>query len=76
MDVMDALVCVRPGELTLAQHPRARRAEGDVLVKPRRIGICGTDYHIYEGNQPFLSYPRVMGHELPSRWSKRRRIAA
>ena len=40
------------------------RAPGEVLVKPVRVGICGTDYHIYEGNQPFLDYPRVMGHEL------------
>jgi 2-desacetyl-2-hydroxyethyl bacteriochlorophyllide A dehydrogenase len=35
-----------------------------VLVRPRRVGICGTDYHIYEGKHPFLQYPRVMGHEL------------
>jgi 2-desacetyl-2-hydroxyethyl bacteriochlorophyllide A dehydrogenase len=28
------------------------------------VGICGTDYHIFEGTQPFLAYPRVMGHEL------------
>jgi len=33
-------------------------------VRPRRVGICGTDYHIYEGTHPFLKYPRVMGHEL------------
>lgn len=64
MDFMDALVCVQPGELTLKQRPKAIRAEGEVLVRPRRVGICGTDYHIYGGNQPFLSYPRVMGHEL------------
>jgi 2-desacetyl-2-hydroxyethyl bacteriochlorophyllide A dehydrogenase len=37
---------------------------GQALVKPRRIGICGTDYHILEGKHPFLQYPRVMGHEL------------
>jgi 2-desacetyl-2-hydroxyethyl bacteriochlorophyllide A dehydrogenase len=35
-----------------------------VLVRPRRIGICGTDYHIFEGKHPYLQYPRVMGHEL------------
>ena len=33
-------------------------------MRPRRIGICGTDYHIFEGKHPFLQYPRVMGHEL------------
>jgi 2-desacetyl-2-hydroxyethyl bacteriochlorophyllide A dehydrogenase len=35
-----------------------------VLVRPRRVGICGTDYHIYKGKHPYLRYPRVMGHEL------------
>jgi 2-desacetyl-2-hydroxyethyl bacteriochlorophyllide A dehydrogenase len=34
------------------------------MVRPRRVGICGTDYHILEGKHPFLKYPRVMGHEL------------
>jgi 2-desacetyl-2-hydroxyethyl bacteriochlorophyllide A dehydrogenase len=64
MNTMDALVCVKPGELKLMQRRRPVRGPGEVLVKPVRIGICGTDYHIYEGNQPFLDYPRVMGHEL------------
>ncbi|RYY23643.1 MAG: zinc-binding alcohol dehydrogenase family protein [Sphingomonadales bacterium] len=61
---MDTLVCVKPGHLQLMQRPLPPRGAGEVLLKPVRIGICGTDYHIYEGNQPFLSYPRVMGHEL------------
>lgn len=64
MDTMDTLVCVKPGELRIVRRPLPARGAGEVLVKPVRIGICGTDYHIYEGNQPFLSYPRVMGHEL------------
>jgi hypothetical protein len=34
------------------------------LVRPRRVGVCGTDYHIFEGKHPFLQYPRVMGHEV------------
>jgi threonine dehydrogenase-like Zn-dependent dehydrogenase len=34
------------------------------LVRPRRVGVCGTDYHIFEGKHPFLQYPRAMGHEL------------
>jgi 2-desacetyl-2-hydroxyethyl bacteriochlorophyllide A dehydrogenase len=60
----DALVCVQPGQLRIEQRPAPVAESGHVLVRPRRVGICGTDYHIYEGNQPFLSYPRVMGHEL------------
>lgn len=61
---MDALVCKEPGSLSLMRRPAPERQPGDVLVRPRRAGICGTDYHIFEGKHPFLQYPRVMGHEL------------
>lgn len=61
---MKALVCTAPGQLRIENRPMPRVAEGHVMVRIRRVGICGTDYHIYEGNQPFLAYPRVMGHEL------------
>ena len=64
METMDALVCAAPGELVLERRPMPVRGSGEVLVRPRRIGICGTDYHIYEGKHPFFAYPRVMGHEL------------
>jgi 2-desacetyl-2-hydroxyethyl bacteriochlorophyllide A dehydrogenase len=61
---VDALVCSRPGSLQLVQMPAPKPHADEALVRPRRIGICGTDYHIFEGKHPFLEYPRVMGHEL------------
>ncbi len=61
---MQALVCVEPGTLRLEQRPIPVADPAHVLVRPRRVGVCGTDYHIYEGKHPFLQYPRVMGHEL------------
>ena len=64
MQLVDALVCSEPGRLQVVQRPTPRSAPGHVLVRPRRVGICGTDYHIFEGKHPFLKYPRVMGHEL------------
>ena len=64
MRTVDALVCLRPGELRLEQRPPRGPPPGEVLVRPLRVGICGTDYHIFEGKHPFLEYPRVMGHEL------------
>jgi 2-desacetyl-2-hydroxyethyl bacteriochlorophyllide A dehydrogenase len=63
-EAMQALVCTQPRELTLAERPVPTAAPGAALVKIRRVGICGTDYHIYEGSHPYLEYPRVMGHEL------------
>ena len=62
--LVDALVCVEPGRLELVRRPLPQFDPGFALVRPRRVGICGTDYHIYEGKHPFLNYPRVMGHEL------------
>jgi 2-desacetyl-2-hydroxyethyl bacteriochlorophyllide A dehydrogenase len=34
------------------------------MVRIRRVGICGTDLHAFQGRQPFLDYPRILGHEL------------
>jgi 2-desacetyl-2-hydroxyethyl bacteriochlorophyllide A dehydrogenase len=61
---MRAIVCQEPGRLALAERPEPRASEGEVLVRIRRAGVCGTDFHIFRGKQPFLEYPRVIGHEL------------
>jgi 2-desacetyl-2-hydroxyethyl bacteriochlorophyllide A dehydrogenase len=61
---MKAIVCDAPFSLSLVERPAPVRGEGEVLVRVRRVGLCGTDYHIYAGRQPFLEYPRVIGHEL------------
>ena len=61
---MQAIVCRQPGELVLEERPEPKPGESEVLVRIRRIGICGTDYHIFEGSHPYLKYPRVIGHEF------------
>lgn len=53
-----------PGRLTGRQAPDPEPATGEILVRVRRIGVCGTDLHAFKGRQPFFSYPRVLGHEL------------
>ncbi|HHY98018.1 MAG TPA: alcohol dehydrogenase catalytic domain-containing protein [Firmicutes bacterium] len=40
------------------------RLPGQVLLRTIWAGICGSDLHAFRGNQPFLIYPRVLGHEL------------
>ena len=59
-----AVVCENPGVLKAEKRPAPIRGDDDVLVRIKRVGVCGTDLHIFQGNQPFLSYPRIMGHEL------------
>lgn len=62
--MMKSIVCDTPGSLRMEQRPIPVPAADEVLLRVRRIGLCGTDMHIFRGTQPFLSYPRVMGHEL------------
>jgi 2-desacetyl-2-hydroxyethyl bacteriochlorophyllide A dehydrogenase len=61
---LEALVCVEPGTLRIERRRHTHVDQRQALVRPRRVGICGTDYHIFEGKHPFLQYPRIMGHEL------------
>ncbi len=57
--------CVAPGELVFAEQPApGNPPEGWALVDVAHVGICGTDFHIFEGRHPYLAYPRVMGHEV------------
>ena len=30
----------------------------------RRIGVCGSDIHVFHGTHPYTSYPVVQGHEV------------
>lgn len=62
--MMKSIVCETPGVLRMRQLPIPVPAADEVLLRVRRIGLCGTDMHIFRGTQPFLAYPRVMGHEL------------
>ncbi|GAA6204559.1 zinc-binding alcohol dehydrogenase family protein [Thalassotalea sp. SU-HH00458] len=62
--MMKSIVCQEPGKLEFSQSKKPSPLAGEVLLKIRCIGVCGTDIHAYGGNQPFFSYPRVLGHEL------------
>src|SRR3954453_21959340 len=61
---MQAVVCRQPGVLALEERPEPKPGEAEALVAVRSIGICGTDYHIFEGSHPYLNYPRIIGHEF------------
>ena len=61
---MKALVCIKPGELDYREVDAPMAKPGQAIIKIRRIGICGTDLHAFEGVQPFFEYPRILGHEL------------
>ncbi|MBP1967728.1 zinc-binding alcohol dehydrogenase family protein [Paenibacillus aceris] len=61
---MKAIVCEQIEQFIFAEMQEPTVKAGEAIVRIKRVGICGTDLHAYKGNQPFFSYPRVLGHEL------------
>src|SRR5690349_17732627 len=61
---MKTLVCIKPGVFEYSTKEMPELKKDQAIIKIKRIGICGTDLHAYEGTQPFFEYPRILGHEL------------
>lgn len=62
---MKTIILNKPGEFQLIDREElADVGANEAIVKIKKIGICGTDYHAFKGDQPFFAYPRVLGHEL------------
>ena len=64
MTSMNTLVCQEPKILRWEKRQIPIPGDDEVLIKIKTVGICGTDIHAWGGNQPFFSYPRVLGHEI------------
>ncbi|AHG21721.1 galactonate oxidoreductase [Chania multitudinisentens RB-25] len=64
MATMSTLVCQEPTKLVYQQRALPQPAPHEAVLKVITVGICGTDIHAWSGQQPFFSYPRVLGHEI------------
>ena len=61
---MKSIIVKKPNELEIEEREVPQPAKGEVRVKVKLAGICGSDSHIYRGHNPFAKYPRVIGHEF------------
>ena len=61
---MKSLICKQPYQFEYADINAPELKPDHAIIKIKRIGICGTDLHAYEGTQPYFNYPRILGHEL------------
>ena len=61
---MKALVLQKPGQASIETVPEPVVGKGDVLLKVRMVGFCGSDLNSFRGLNPLVSYPRILGHEV------------
>ena len=64
---MLSVVVDRPNSMAVLERPTPEPGPGEVRVRVRYAGICGSDLHIFHGKNPFVAYPRVIGHEFVGR---------
>jgi len=61
---MHAAILLAPRKLEIREIEEPEIGNEDVLVRVRACGICGSDYHAYEGAHPRVKYPIILGHEF------------
>lgn len=61
---MKSILIEKPNQLAIVEREIPTPSAGEVRVKVKLAGICGSDSHIYRGHNPFAKYPRVIGHEF------------
>jgi threonine dehydrogenase-like Zn-dependent dehydrogenase len=61
---MKAFFITEPGASALGDVREPRPEPGQILLKTRYIGLCGTDLSTFRGKNPLVSYPRIPGHEI------------
>lgn len=54
----------KAGEIVYREIPIPEVGPDQVLVKIKRIGVCGSDIHVFHGSHPYTSYPITQGHEV------------
>lgn len=63
---MRQAVMTSPGQIEFRKVPDLTAGDlraNQILMKIRRIGVCGSDIHVFHGEHPATPYPVVQGHE-------------
>jgi L-gulonate 5-dehydrogenase len=62
---MKAVQILEPGRIEIIEKNIPAIQHGnEVLVRVHMVGICGSDIHIYHGQNPMATYPIIIGHEV------------
>ena len=63
-ETMIQQLMTEPKKITFREVPVPEAGPDQVLVKIKKIGVCGSDIHVYHGTHPYTSYPVTQGHEV------------
>jgi L-iditol 2-dehydrogenase len=55
---------IEPEKIVFEDVEKPAPARGQVLIKVKRIGVCGSDIHAYYDKHPYISCPIIQGHEF------------
>ena len=61
---MKQQVMTAPGEIIFRDVPVPDMGPSDIKIKMEKIGVCGSDIHVWHGKHPYTSYPVTQGHEI------------
>ncbi|UCF97544.1 MAG: alcohol dehydrogenase catalytic domain-containing protein [Spirochaetaceae bacterium] len=61
---MKQALMIAPGKIEFRDVDKPTIQSDEVLIQIKRIGICGSDIHVYHGMHPYTGYPVVQGHEV------------
>jgi 2-desacetyl-2-hydroxyethyl bacteriochlorophyllide A dehydrogenase len=60
---MRQAVMTAPGKIAFREADVPLPGENQVQIRVQRIGVCGSDIHVFHGKHPFVTYPLIQGHE-------------
>ncbi len=61
---MKAFCILEPGRTGIVERPEPEPGPGEVLLRVRKVGLCGPDLSTCLGRNPLVRYPRIPGHEV------------
>ena len=66
-ETMRQQLMTQPKQITFRTVPVPEPGPDQVLVKIKKLGVCGSDIHVYHGTHPYTSYPVTQGHEVSAK---------
>lgn len=61
---MKQAIMTAPGKIEFQTAQAPSPDADEIIMQTKRIGVCGSDIHVFHGLHPYTSYPVIQGHEI------------